>query len=174
MPTPAPPAARSRTTTRPRAGSTTSRLAAERVAVAAGAKGDVTLTARCESHLYGGTDLDDTIARLVAYRDAGADVVYAPGLTDLGQIAAVVEAVGMPVNVLGLPTGPTMAELASVGVRRVSVGSLLASAAYAALVAGWTRAARRGHLHVRRRPRPAGPPRAGVRLRLRGSDRPRT
>jgi 2-methylisocitrate lyase-like PEP mutase family enzyme len=111
-------------------------VAAERVAVAAGAKGDVTLTARCESHLYGGTDLDDTIARLVAYRDAGADVVYAPGLTDLGQIAAVVEAVGIPVNVLGLPTGPTMSELESAGVRRVSVGSLLASAAYAALVAG--------------------------------------
>jgi hypothetical protein len=57
-------------------------VAAERAAVAAGAKGDVTLTARCESHLYGGTDLDDTIVRLVAYRDAGADVVYAPGLTD--------------------------------------------------------------------------------------------
>ena len=57
-------------------------------------------------------------------------------LSDPAQIAAVVEAVGVPVNVLGLPTGPTMAELASVGVRRVSVGSLLASAAYAALVAG--------------------------------------
>ena len=111
-------------------------LAAERVAVAAEAKGELVLTARCESHLYGAADLDGTIARLVAYRDAGADVVYAPGLTDLGQIAAVVEAVGVPVNVLGLPTGPTMAELASVGVRRVSVGSLLASAAYAALVAG--------------------------------------
>jgi len=111
-------------------------VAAERVGAAAAVKGDVVLTARCESHLYGGSDPDDTIARLVAYRDAGADVVYAPGLTDLGQIAAVVEAVGIPVNVLGLPSGPTMSELESVGVRRVSVGSLLASAAYAALVAG--------------------------------------
>jgi 2-methylisocitrate lyase-like PEP mutase family enzyme len=110
--------------------------AAERVAAAAGAKGDVVLTARCESHLYGGEDIDDTIARLVAYRDAGADAVYAPGLTDLGQITAVVEAAGVPVNVLALPTAPTVAELESAGVRRVSVGSLLTGAAYGALVAG--------------------------------------
>jgi 2-methylisocitrate lyase-like PEP mutase family enzyme len=111
-------------------------LAAERVAVAAGVKGDVVLTARCESHLYGGDDIDDTIARLVAYRDAGADAVYAPGLTDLGQITAVVEAVGVPVNVLALPTAPPVAALESAGVRRVSVGSLLTAAAYGALVTG--------------------------------------
>ena len=111
-------------------------LATERVATAAAAKGDVVLTARCESHLYGGDDIDDTIARLVAYRDAGADAVYAPGLTDLGRITAVVEAVGVPVNVLALPTAPPVAELESVGVRRVSVGSLLTAAAYGALVAG--------------------------------------
>ena len=111
-------------------------LAVERVAITAEAAGEMVLTARCESHLYGEADLDDTIARLVAYRDAGAEVVYAPGLTDLDQIAAVVEAVGVPVNVLGLPNGPAIAELASVGVRRVSVGSLLAGAAYGALVAG--------------------------------------
>ena len=73
---------------RPRRGSLEDvETAAERVAAAAGAKGDMTLTARCESHLYGGTDLDDTIARLVAYRDAGANIIYAPGLTDIGQIA---------------------------------------------------------------------------------------
>ena len=106
------------------------------MATAAAAKGDVVLTARCESHLYGGDDIDDTIARLVAYRDAGADAVYAPGLTDLGQITAVVEAVGVPVNVLALPTAPPVAELESAGVRRVSVGSLLTAAAYGALVAG--------------------------------------
>ena len=111
-------------------------LAAERVAAAADAKGDVVLTARCESHLYGGDDIVDTIARLVAYRDAGADAVYAPGLTDLGQITAVVEAVGVPVNVLALPTAPPVAELRSAGVRRVSVGSLLTAAAYGALVTG--------------------------------------
>jgi 2-methylisocitrate lyase-like PEP mutase family enzyme len=111
-------------------------LATERVATAAAAKGDVVLTARCESHLYGGDDIDDTIARLVAYRDAGADAVYAPGLTDLVRITAVVEAVGVPVNVLALPTAPPVAELESAGVRRVSVGSLLAATAYGALVAG--------------------------------------
>jgi 2-methylisocitrate lyase-like PEP mutase family enzyme len=62
--------------------------------------------------------------------------VYAPGLVDLDRIAAVVEAVGVPVNVLALANGPTIAELASVGVRRVSTGSQLAGAAYVALLAG--------------------------------------
>ncbi len=94
------------------------------------------LTARAENHIRGVEDLDDTIARLVAYRDAGADVVYAPGLVDLDQIARVVGEVAVPLNVLALPTGPTIGELAGVGVRRVSTGSLLATAAYGALVAG--------------------------------------
>jgi 2-methylisocitrate lyase-like PEP mutase family enzyme len=115
-------------------------LAAERVALAAGAAHDLedalVLTGRCENHIRGVDDLDDTISRLLAYRDAGADVVYAPGLTDLGQIETVVEAVGVPVNVLALPGGPAISELAGAGVRRVSVGSLLASAAYGALVRG--------------------------------------
>src|SRR5207253_5792114 len=65
------------------------------------------------------SDLDPV---LIAYRDAGADVVYAPGLADLDRIAAVVEAVAVPVNVLALPNGPSVPELASVGVRRVSTG----------------------------------------------------
>lgn len=115
-------------------------VAAARVAEAAKAAHahdePVILTARAENHIRDVTDLDDTIARLVAYRDAGADVVYAPGLIDLDQIAEVVQAVGIPVNVLALPGGPTVSELASVGVRRVSTGSLLTSAAYGALVAG--------------------------------------
>jgi 2-methylisocitrate lyase-like PEP mutase family enzyme len=111
-------------------------VATERVAAAAQAKGDLVLTARCESHLYGGGDLDDTVARLAAYRDAGADVVYAPGLVDASHIERVVDEVGVPVNVLALPAAPPIAELASLGVRRVSVGSLLASASYGALVAG--------------------------------------
>lgn len=111
-------------------------IATDRVATAAGAKGDLVLTARCESHLYGGTDLDDTIARLVAYRDAGADVVYSPGLVDPAHIARVVGEVAVPVNVLALPSAPSIPELASLGVRRVSVGSLLAAASYGALVAG--------------------------------------
>lgn len=115
-------------------------VAAERVAVAAeaahGLPQPLLLTGRAENHIRGVDDLDDTIARLIAYRDAGADAVYAPGLSDIAQIAAVVEAVGGPVNVLGLPTGPSVAELASVGVRRVSTGSFLAGAAYGALMAG--------------------------------------
>ena len=110
-------------------------VAAERVRVAAEAKGELVLTGRAENHLHGVDDLDDTIARLVAYRDAGADVVYAPGLADLEQIAAVVGAVGVPVNVLALPHGPSVAELASVGVRRVSTGGALARAAYGTLLA---------------------------------------
>jgi 2-methylisocitrate lyase-like PEP mutase family enzyme len=109
-------------------------VAAERVHVAAEARGDLVLTARAENYLYGVEDLDDTIARLQAYRDAGADVVYAPGLVDLDQIATVVEAVGVPVNVLARPNGPSVAELASVGVRRVSTGGALARAAYGTLL----------------------------------------
>jgi 2-methylisocitrate lyase-like PEP mutase family enzyme len=115
-------------------------LATERVAVAAeaahGLDDPLVLTARCENHIRGVDDFDDTLRRLVAYRDAGADVVYAPGLRDLAQIARVVEEVGLPVNVLALRSGPTVSELASVGVRRVSTGGALASAAYGALVAG--------------------------------------
>jgi 2-methylisocitrate lyase-like PEP mutase family enzyme len=115
-------------------------VAAERVAIAAeaahGLAEPMVLTGRAENHLHGVDDLDDTIARLVAYRDAGADAVYAPWLRDLDQIAAVVQAVGVPVNVLAVPDGPTIGELASVGVRRVSTGSLLAASAYGALVAG--------------------------------------
>lgn len=114
--------------------------AAERVAVAADAAhrlpDRMVLTGRAENHIRGVDDLGDTIARLVAYRDAGADAVYAPGLSDLDQIARVVEAVGIPVNVLALPNGPSISELASVGVRRVSTGGSLASAAYGALLGG--------------------------------------
>ncbi|MGL5852526.1 MAG: isocitrate lyase/PEP mutase family protein, partial [Phycicoccus sp.] len=98
--------------------------------------GPLVVTARAENHLYGVRDLDDTIARLVAYRDAGADVVYAPGLVDLEDIAAVVRAVDAPVNVLALPDGPSVPELAATGARRVSTGAALAAAAYAALMAG--------------------------------------
>src|SRR5271166_2562735 len=89
------------------------RLAAERVAAAAEAAhrgpGRLVLTARAENHLHGRPDLDDTIARLVAYQEAGADVLYAPGLTDLADIARVVDAVDRPVNVLALPGAPSVA-----------------------------------------------------------------
>jgi 2-methylisocitrate lyase-like PEP mutase family enzyme len=113
-------------------------VAAERVGVAAeaahGLPEPMLLTARAENHIRGVDDLDDTIARLIAYREAGADAAYAPGLTDLQQIATVVAAVEIPLNVLILPGGPTVGELAGVGVRRVSTGSLLAARAYGALV----------------------------------------
>jgi 2-methylisocitrate lyase-like PEP mutase family enzyme len=115
-------------------------LAAERVAaVAEAARGlasPIVVTGRAENHLHGVDDLDDTIARLVAYRDAGADVVYAPGLTDLDRIRRVVEEVRVPVNVLALPSGPRVPELEAVGVRRISTGGALARAAYGAALAG--------------------------------------
>jgi 2-methylisocitrate lyase-like PEP mutase family enzyme len=107
--------------------------AAARVAAAKQSGGDLVLTARAENHLYGVDDLDDTVRRLEAYRDAGADVVYAPGLVRPGDIERVV-GVGIPVNVLAMPGAPTIPELADLGVSRVSVGSLFAWAAYGALV----------------------------------------
>ena len=117
-------------------------LSTERVAIAAEANrrlpAPMVLTGRAENHIRGVDDLDDTIARLIAYRDAGADVVYAPGLSTIEQIAAVVDAVACPVNVLATARTPTIAELAAAGVRRVSTGSVLASRAYGALVSGAT------------------------------------
>jgi 2-methylisocitrate lyase-like PEP mutase family enzyme len=111
-------------------------VAIERVASAAEAAQHygMVLTARAENHIYGVDDLDDTIARLIAYRDAGAAVVYPPGLVDLDDIARVVSEVGIAVNVLARGTGPSVEELASVGVRRVSTGGALARAAYGELL----------------------------------------
>lgn len=110
----------------------------ERVAEAAEAAhaAGMVLTGRCEHHIRGVDDLDSTIERLVAYRDAGADCLYAPGLTDLEQIRRVVDEVAAPINVLALPAGPAIGDLEAVGVRRISTGSLLAGVAYGALVAG--------------------------------------
>ena len=112
-------------------------VATERVAAAASAADDagMVLTARCENLLHGVQDLDDTIARLQVYRRAGAHAVYAPGLVDLAQIARVVHETGAPVNVLLLPGGPSVTQLAEVGVRRVSLGSGLSTVAYGAMVA---------------------------------------
>ena len=112
-------------------------VAVERVAAAveAAARHAVVLTARSENHLYGVTDLDDTITRLGAFRAVGADVVYAPGLADLDDISCLVGAVDAPVNVLLLRDGPAVPDLAAVGVRRVSTGGSLAFAAYGALAA---------------------------------------
>ena len=114
------------------------KFAAERVEAAAAIahRGPVrmVLTARAENFLHGRPDLDDTIARLQAYEEAGADVLYAPGLTALSDIHSVVTSVDRPVNVLALPNGPTVADLAEAGVRRISVGGAFAFAAYGTLV----------------------------------------
>jgi 2-methylisocitrate lyase-like PEP mutase family enzyme len=91
-----------------------------------------TLTARAENYLHGRPDLKDTIARLQAYQQAGADVLYAPGLTSREDIAAVVSAVNRPVNVVMGLRGVqlSLADLSAMGVKRVSVGSSLARAAW--------------------------------------------
>jgi 2-methylisocitrate lyase-like PEP mutase family enzyme len=107
--------------------------AAERVAAAAKAahagSRRLVLTARAENHLRGRDDLADTIARLQSYVAAGADVVYAPGLTRATDIGDVVGSVDRPVNVLAMPGAPTVAELADLGVARISVGGAFAYAA---------------------------------------------
>lgn len=116
-------------------------LAVARIEAAAEASralaGDFVLTARCENHLWGRDDLDDTIKRLQAFEAAGADVLYAPGLPDLEAIRTVCSAVSKPVNVvMGLPgTTFTIEELSEAGVKRVSVGSAMARAAFGAFVA---------------------------------------
>ena len=91
------------------------------------------LTARAENHIRGRDDLADTIARLQAYQEAGADVLYAPGLSDLGAITSLVQSVDRPVNVIVRPGGPTVADLAAAGVARISVGGSLAWVAVAAV-----------------------------------------
>ena len=99
--------------------------AAERAAAAAEAAQGLgfpfQLTARAENHIRGNPDLDDTIARLRAYEEAGADVLYAPGLRTVEEIRAVCDAVSRPVNVLALP-GLTTGEIFTAGVQRISVG----------------------------------------------------
>jgi 2-methylisocitrate lyase-like PEP mutase family enzyme len=95
-----------------------------------------TLVARAENFLHGRADMDDTIRRLQAYEAAGADVLYAPGITTADEIRTVCSAVRKPVNVLMGSKGMTftVAELAELGVRRISVGSALNRAALGALV----------------------------------------
>jgi 2-methylisocitrate lyase-like PEP mutase family enzyme len=119
-------------------------LAVERVRAAAEAARSLpfpfTLTGRAENYLVGRPDLKDTIKRLQAYQEAGADVLYAPGLTSREEIAAVIRSVDRPVNVvMGLQgVSLSLAALAEIGVKRVSVGSALCRAA----LGGFLRAAR--------------------------------
>jgi 2-methylisocitrate lyase-like PEP mutase family enzyme len=115
-------------------------LAVDRVRAAAEAAHSLpftfTLTARAENFLVGRPDLNDTIKRLQAYQEAGADVLYAPGLTSKDDIAAVVKSVDRPVNVVmglqGVQLG--LAELSEIGVKRISVGSALSRAALGAFL----------------------------------------
>jgi 2-methylisocitrate lyase-like PEP mutase family enzyme len=119
-------------------------LAAERIRAAAQAARafpfTFTLTARAENYLHGRADIKNTIKRLQAYQEAGADVLYAPGLTTQDDIVEVVSSVDRPVNVLmGLPgVHLSLAELSAIGVKRISVGSGLCRAA----LGGFLRAAR--------------------------------
>jgi 2-methylisocitrate lyase-like PEP mutase family enzyme len=112
--------------------------AAERVAAAAQAAhaGPVhlVLTARAENHLRGNPDVQDTIARLLAYQQAGADVLYAPALDRPEDLRELLAAVELPVNVLARAATPPVAELAALGVKRISVGGGFAFAAYGAAV----------------------------------------
>jgi 2-methylisocitrate lyase-like PEP mutase family enzyme len=113
-------------------------LAAERIAAAARIAHEgavrLVLTGRAENHIHDRPDLDDTIARLRAYQEAGADVLFAPGVTSAEDIGRVVAAVARPVNVLALPGTPPVSELANLGVARLSVGGAFAFAALGALV----------------------------------------
>lgn len=97
---------------------------------------DFVLTARTENYFHGRPDLDDTIRRLRAFADAGADVLYAPGLRDLDAIRAVCAAVAKPVNVMYGMGGETygVADLVAASVRRISVGPAFAWAAYGAMI----------------------------------------
>jgi 2-methylisocitrate lyase-like PEP mutase family enzyme len=114
-------------------------LAVERVHAAAEAARSLdfpfTLTARAENLIRGKSDLDDTIRRLRAFEAAGADVLYAPGLTALDEVRAVAGALTKPVNVLApLLKGVTVAQMAEAGAKRISVGGALARAALTALL----------------------------------------
>jgi len=108
--------------------------ATDRVRAAVEAAQGMVLTARAENFFrHREPDLGDTIARLQAYQEAGADVLYAPGLSDLADVRRVVAAVDRPVNVLALPGLGSVTDLAQAGVARVSVGGAFAYVALAAL-----------------------------------------
>ena len=115
--------------------------AVERVAAAVeaarGLEFPFTLTARAENHIRGNPDLEDTIERLQAFDQAGADVLYAPGLRTVAEIRSVCDAVSKPVNVLALP-GLTLAEVVDAGAQRISVGGGLTWVAVSAMASAAT------------------------------------
>jgi 2-methylisocitrate lyase-like PEP mutase family enzyme len=123
-------------------------LATERVRAAAEAahRGPVrlVLTARAENFIHGRPDLADTVSRLQRYQEAGADVLFAPGVVQAGELRQLVAEVDRPVSVLALPGAPPVADLADIGVRRVSVGGAFAWVALGALVEAATELRDRG------------------------------
>jgi 2-methylisocitrate lyase-like PEP mutase family enzyme len=125
------------------AGLAVERVRAARLAIDASGAG-VLLTGRSEGFIVGRPDLAETIRRLTAYADAGADCLYAPGLRTKADVAAVVSAVApKPVNVLVGSDFATVAELAALGVRRISVGGALARAAWGGFLRAATEIAER-------------------------------
>lgn len=132
-------------------GAAVERIKAARAAIDKSGTG-VMLTARCEGYLVGRPDLAATINRLQAYTEAGADCLFAPGLNKKDDVAAIVQAVApKPVNLIG---GPwiTVAEIAALGVRRISVGGSLAGAAWRGFAAAAEEIAKQGTF-----PAPVGP-----------------
>lgn len=124
-------------------------LAVERIVAAAEAARALphafTLTARAENFLHGHDDLDDTIRRLQAFEAAGADVLYAPGLTTLDQVRLVTDSVAKPVNVLAtMLTATTLEQLEEAGAKRLSIGGALARAALAPVLDAATEMLERG------------------------------
>jgi 2-methylisocitrate lyase-like PEP mutase family enzyme len=117
-------------------------LAAERVVAAAeaahGGEVHLVLTARAENHIRGNPDLADTIARLESFQEAGADALFAPGVSDIDELRTIIAAVDLPVSVLALPNTPAVAALSEIGVKRISVGGSF----YYAAIAGMASAAR--------------------------------
>lgn len=109
-------------------------LATERVRAAKEALGDeVVLVARADGFIHGHADVDEVITRLTAFEDAGADVLYAPFVTDPDHFRAILSSVHRPLNALLRPDGPSARELADLGVARISVGAAFTQAAYGAL-----------------------------------------
>lgn len=125
-------------------------LAVDRIAAAVEARDalaeDFVLTARCENFLWGRYDLDDTIRRLQAFEEAGADVLYAPGLRDMDTIRAVCASVTKPVNIImgGATPAANLTELAEAGAKRISVGSALMRTAFGAVIAAGREMAEHG------------------------------
>lgn len=113
-------------------------LAADRVRAAVEASrkdsSPLVITARCENFFRGNPDLGNTIARLQAYQEAGAEVLYAPALRSVADVRSLAAELDRPLNVIIMPGGPSVPELFEAGARRVSIGSAMAAAAQDALV----------------------------------------